>query len=232
MLQQQRDREERRAAADAEALARLKQSYAAAKAAELGGTPGGAAGVLKAAAAELSLKPVDILRIFEAERANLQEAAALAAADAESARAQLARAQVRYGRWRACVASSSCCFGASCNAANSILLPAVAQEVLHAAGLPCEQFEELEGQARVAARRAAVAEERATAAEEEVVALHAELAERPTQVGLEVQGCFVVSTETKVSTHQLLGWAGKSQCKQRSPARCTCRRSWSRCSAR
>lgn len=103
LLQQQRDREERRAVSDAEALARLKQSYAAAKAAELGGTPGGAAGVLKAAAAELSLKPVDILRIFEAERANLQEAAALAEADAQSARAQVARAQVRsWGAAAAC----------------------------------------------------------------------------------------------------------------------------------
>jgi len=109
VLQQQREREERRAAADGEALGRLKQSYAAAKAAERGGTPGGATAVLRAATNELSLKPVDILRVFEAERANLQEAAALAAADAQSARAQLARAQVRIGeavRGTACACAS------------------------------------------------------------------------------------------------------------------------------
>ena len=93
-LQQQREREERRTAADAEALARLKQAMAASRAAELGGTPGGAGGALKAAMAELSLKPLDLMRIFEAERTNLQEAAALAAADAQAAQAQLARAQV------------------------------------------------------------------------------------------------------------------------------------------
>ncbi|PRW56849.1 basal body [Chlorella sorokiniana] len=151
VLQQQREREERRAMADAEALARLKQSYAAAKAAELGAAPGGAAAVLKIATAELSLKPLDIVRIFEAERADLQEAAALAAADAQSARAELSRAQ----------------------------------EALHAAGLPCDQFEEIEGQAREAARQAAAAEERAAAAEEEVAALRAELADRPTQAQLE-----------------------------------------------
>lgn len=63
-----------------------------------------------------------------------------------------------------------------------------AQEALHAAGLPCGQFEEIEGQARAAARQAAAAEERAVAAEEEVAALRAELADRPTQVGGQMQG--------------------------------------------
>ena len=40
------------------------------------------------------LKPLDMLRIFEAERANLQAAAAMAVADARAAQALLARAQV------------------------------------------------------------------------------------------------------------------------------------------
>lgn len=67
----------------------------------------------------------------------------------------------------------------------NVFSPSVdAQEALHAAGLPCDQFEEIEGQARVAARQAAAAEERAAAAEEEVAALRAELADRPTQVCL------------------------------------------------
>ena len=63
------------------------------------------------------------------------------------------------------------------------LCPGVVQEALHAAGLPCDQHEQIEGQARSAARQAAAAEERAAAAEEEAVALRAELAGRPTQVG-------------------------------------------------
>ena len=89
VLSAQQEREERRQQADREALARLKQAYAASKAED---TPGGAAAVLKAASGDL--KPLDILRIFEAERANLQEAAAVAVADARAAEAQLARAQV------------------------------------------------------------------------------------------------------------------------------------------
>lgn len=64
-----------------------------------------------------------------------------------------------------------------------VLCSVHAQEALHAAGLPCDQFEEIEGQARAAARQAAAAEERAAAAEEEVAVLRAELADRPTQVG-------------------------------------------------
>ena len=80
VLSAQQEREERRQQADREALARLKQAYAASKAED---TPGGAAAVLKAASGDL--KPLDILRIFEAERANLQEAAAVAVADARAA---------------------------------------------------------------------------------------------------------------------------------------------------
>lgn len=57
------------------------------------------------------------------------------------------------------------------------------QEALHAAGLPCEMFEEVEGQARAAARQAAVAEERAAQLAEEASALRQELAARPTQAG-------------------------------------------------
>ena len=89
VLSAQQEREERRQRADREALTRLKQAYAASKAAD---TPGGAAAVLRAASGDL--KPLDILRIFEAERANLQEASAVASADARAAEAQLARAQV------------------------------------------------------------------------------------------------------------------------------------------
>lgn len=59
--------------------------------------------------------------------------------------------------------------------------PALLQEALHAAGLPCDQFEELEGQARVAARQAAAAEERAAQLAEEAEMLRLELAARPTQ---------------------------------------------------
>lgn len=85
----QREREERRQRADCEAYERLKRGYAASKAES---TPGGAAAALRAACREL--KPLDLMRIFEAERANLQEAAAAAAAEARAAQAQLARAQV------------------------------------------------------------------------------------------------------------------------------------------
>lgn len=88
-LAAQREREERRQQADREAYERLKQAHAVSKAAD---TPSAAAAALKAAAREM--KPLDILRVFEAERAHLQEAAAVAAAEAHAAQAQLARAQV------------------------------------------------------------------------------------------------------------------------------------------
>lgn len=94
MLAAHQAREERRRAADAEALSRLKQAYAASKAAE---APGAAAAALRAGMHGLSLKPLDLCRIFEAERANLAEAAAVAAAEARAAEAQLERARV--GGW-------------------------------------------------------------------------------------------------------------------------------------
>jgi len=56
------------------------------------------------------------------------------------------------------------------------------QEALHAAGLSCDQFDEIEGKARAAARMAAAAEERVARLEEEVAMLRLELASRPTQV--------------------------------------------------
>lgn len=90
LLGSQQERDERRSAADKQALDRLKRAYAASKAAD---TNAGAATTVKAAAKEM--KPVDICRVFEAERANLAEAAAAAAADAASARAALKQAQVR-----------------------------------------------------------------------------------------------------------------------------------------
>lgn len=52
---------------------------------------------------------------------------------------------------------------------------------MHAAGLPCEQFDEIEGQARLAARQAAAADERAVHLTEEASLLRLELAARPTQ---------------------------------------------------
>lgn len=56
--------------------------------------------------------------------------------------------------------------------------------MLHGAGLPCEHFDRIEGQALAASRRATVAEERAAQLAEEVAALRLELSERPTQVSL------------------------------------------------
>jgi hypothetical protein len=56
--------------------------------------------------------------------------------------------------------------------------------MLHGAGLPCEHFDTIEGQALAASRRAAVAEERAAQLAEEAAALRLELSERPTQVSL------------------------------------------------
>ncbi|KAL4858434.1 hypothetical protein ACK3TF_001414 [Chlorella vulgaris] len=141
-LAAQREREERRQQADREAYERLKQAHAVSKAAD---TPSAAAAAMKAAAREM--KPLDILRVFEAERAHLQEEAAVAAAEAHASQAQLARAQ----------------------------------EMLHGAGLPCEHFDKIEGQALAASRRAAVAEDRAAQLAEEVAALRLELSERPTQ---------------------------------------------------
>lgn len=94
MLASQQEREERRKRADADALARVKQAHATCKAAD---TPSGAASLLKAACKEL--KPLDIVRVFEAERVNLQEQAALAAADARASQAQLARAKVCGEAW-------------------------------------------------------------------------------------------------------------------------------------
>lgn len=85
-----RERDERRQLADRSAYDRLRRGYAAAKAAE---TPGAAAAEMRAASRQL--KPWDLMRIFEAERSNLQEAAAAAAAEAAIARAKLARAQVQ-----------------------------------------------------------------------------------------------------------------------------------------
>jgi hypothetical protein len=61
--------------------------------------------------------------------------------------------------------------------------PACSQEALHAAGLHCDHFDEIEGQARAAARQTAAAEERASQLAEEAVSLRLELAARPTQAG-------------------------------------------------
>jgi hypothetical protein len=153
-LAAQRQREDRLRRADREAYDRLKRAHAASKAAD---TPAGAAVALKAATREL--KPLDIVRIFEAERASLQEATAAAAAEARAAEAQLQRAQ----------------------------------EALHAAGLPCEHFDELEGQARAAMREAAVAAERAAQLEQEATVLRSELAERPTQASSAPAPCCTAS---------------------------------------
>ncbi|KAL4422033.1 hypothetical protein ABPG77_004849 [Micractinium sp. CCAP 211/92] len=142
LLRSQQERDQRRCAADQAALDRLKRAYAASKAAD---TPTGAAITLKAAVKEM--KPLDICRVFEAERCNLAEAAAAAEADAAAARKALQQAQ----------------------------------EAMHAAGLPCEQFDEIEGQARVAARQAAAAEERAAQLTEEASLLRLELSSRPSQ---------------------------------------------------
>lgn len=146
LMEAQRDREERQQRANSDALARLRQAHAAARAAD---TPGSAAALLKAASRDM--KPAHLVRIFEAERANLQEQAAVAAAEACAAQAQLERAR----------------------------------EALHAAGLPCDQHEEIEGQARAAARQAAAAQAHAAQLQEEAAQLRAELAERPTLAQLE-----------------------------------------------
>lgn len=77
----------------------------------------------------------------------------------------------------------------------STSFPSGAQEALHAAGLPCERFEEIEGQARSAARAVAAAEERARAAAEAVAMLQLEVAARPTQAqydSLKRQVCAVL----------------------------------------
>ncbi|PSC71462.1 hypothetical protein C2E20_5039 [Micractinium conductrix] len=142
MLRVQAERDERRAQADREAYDRVKRAHAASKVAD---TPNAAEAAVRMAARDM--RPIDICRLFEAERANLAEAAAAVAADAAAARAQLE----------------------------------IAQEALHAAGLPCERFEEIEGQARSAARAVAAAEERARAAAEAVAMLQLEVAARPTQ---------------------------------------------------
>lgn len=94
-----RERDERRRLADRAAYDRLRRGFAAAKAAD---TPGAVAAEMRVAQGHL--KPWDLVRIFEAKRTSLQQEAAAAAADAASARAQLARAQVR---WR-CVGGLWC----------------------------------------------------------------------------------------------------------------------------
>lgn len=89
LLRSQQERDERRSAADKQALDRLKRAYAASKAAD---TPTGAAATIKAAAKEM--KALDICRVFEAERSNLAETAAAAEADVAVAWAALQQAQV------------------------------------------------------------------------------------------------------------------------------------------
>ena len=142
----QREREQRRARADKEAYERLKRTWAVSRAAE---TPSKAAAVVAAAVKEL--RPTDICRIFEAERANLQEELAVTRAENSVREGQLQRAR----------------------------------EALHAVGVPVDGAEELEGQARVAARQAAAAEERAARLAEEAVALRQDLSVRPTAAQLE-----------------------------------------------
>lgn len=200
MLEAQQDREERRQQADRQAYDRLRRAYAASKAAD---APGGAAAALKAAMAELHLKPLDILRIFEAERVNLQEQAAMAAADARAAEAQVARAQASTrGGVGAVLGLNVCvpeaafsisaglgeipcvCTGQACTVTHKAQC-APEQEALHEAGLPCEQFDEIEGQARTAARQTAAAEQRAAQLAEEAAALRLELGARPTQAQLD-----------------------------------------------
>ena len=112
-------------------------------------TPSAAAAAVAAAAKDL--RPVDIVRVFESQRASLAEELAVTKAENRVLEVQAARAR----------------------------------EALHAAGLPVEGEELLEGRARAAVRQAAAAEERAARAEAEVAALRSELGSRPTAAALE-----------------------------------------------